>query len=183
MLGLFSARGFSTTDLVALSGAHTIGKQLDGSAMDSTVGKWDSGFYSEVADGSAPDALGSDKFLSNSSETSGEWSSVGASSTSFEDAFVPAMEKLSLLGNDKDSLTDCSDVISNYAAGTLSQKGVVAGSDLNSEAQGSSLTTAAAVVATSNSDTVSEAARRGEAFGELALVVFVASTVSLELVL
>ncbi|KAF2649115.1 class II peroxidase [Lophiostoma macrostomum CBS 122681] len=180
MLSLFSAKGFSTTDLVALAGAHTIGKQLDGSAMDSTVDKWDSGFYTEVSDGSAPDALGSDTSLSNSSETSGEWSSVGTSSSSFENAFVPAMEKLSLLGNDKDALTDCSDVISSYAAGTLSQKGVVEGSDVGSEAQGSGTTAAAAA---SSSESVSEATRRGGSFGELALVVFVASTVFLELVL
>ncbi|KAF2249352.1 class II peroxidase, partial [Trematosphaeria pertusa] len=107
----FAAKGFSITELVALAGAHTIGKQLDGSAMDSTVANWDSGFYTEVADNTAPDPLNSDRFLSNSSETSGQWSSVGASSTSFADAFVPAMEKMSLLGNDKASLTDCSSVV------------------------------------------------------------------------
>lgn len=105
------------TELVALAGAHTIGKQLDGSAMDSTVDDWDSGFYSEVADNSAPDPLNSDRFLSNSSETSDTWNGVGASQSSFQDAFVPAMEKLSLLGNDQASLTDCSDVVSSYAAG------------------------------------------------------------------
>lgn len=97
--------------------------------MDSTVANWDSGFYTEVADNTAPDPLNSDRFLSNSSETSGQWSSVGASSTSFADAFVPAMEKMSLLGNDKASLTDCSSVVSSYAAGTLSQKAVAQSSD------------------------------------------------------
>ncbi|KAF2682164.1 class II peroxidase [Lentithecium fluviatile CBS 122367] len=111
----FAAKGFSITEMVALAGAHTIGRQLDSSAMDSTVGEWDSSFYGEVANGSTANPLNSDRFLSNSSDTSAQWSSVGASSSSFESAFVPAMEKMSLLGNDKSSLTDCSDVVKSYA--------------------------------------------------------------------
>ncbi|KAF2188880.1 class II peroxidase, partial [Zopfia rhizophila CBS 207.26] len=111
LISQFAAKGFSATDLVALVGAHTTAKQLTGEAMDSTVGQWDVEFYSETVDNSAPSSLDSDRFLSNSSETSSTWQSVGASSSSFADAFVPAMEKMSLLGNDKDSLTDCSSVV------------------------------------------------------------------------
>ena len=87
--------------------------------MDTTVDKWDSAFYTEVADGSAPDPLNSDVFLSNSTETQSEWDSVGASQSAFDDAFVPAMEKMSLMGWDKADLVDCSSVISSYA-GSLS---------------------------------------------------------------
>ncbi|KAI1381873.1 putative class II peroxidase [Hypoxylon crocopeplum] len=112
----FAAKGFSITELVALMGAHSTAKDLNGNALDTTVGDMDSTFYTETADGSAPTSLNSDKFLSNSTQTSADWSSFGADASAWAAAFVPAMEKMSLLGNDEVSLTDCSSVITDAFA-------------------------------------------------------------------
>ncbi|KAF2645879.1 heme peroxidase [Massarina eburnea CBS 473.64] len=140
LVSLFTSKGFTKTELVALSGAHTIGKQLNGSAMDTSVGKFDSGFYKSVSDGSA-NPINADKYMSNSSDTKTEWNSVGASQTSFQDAFVPAMEKMSLMGWDKADLTDCSDIISGFASGSLKQSSVVeSGSSQGSTSSGDDAT-------------------------------------------
>ncbi|KAI8962298.1 putative class II peroxidase [Daldinia sp. FL1419] len=107
----FKAKGFTVKELVALVGAHSAAKDLNGNALDTTVQEMDTNFYTETADGSAPTSLNSDKFLSNSTETSSDWNAFGADAEAWAAAFVPAMEKLSLLGNDEASLTDCSSVI------------------------------------------------------------------------
>ncbi|KAI0380169.1 putative class II peroxidase [Hypomontagnella monticulosa] len=111
IISAFAAKGFTATELVALVGAHSAAKDLNGNGLDTTVEEMDTVFYTETADGSAPSSLNSDKFLSNSTETSADWNSFGADAATWAAAFVPAMEKLSLLGNDEASLTDCSSVI------------------------------------------------------------------------
>ncbi|KAI1393985.1 class II peroxidase [Hypoxylon trugodes] len=111
IVAAFAAKGFTSTELVALVGAHSAAKDLNGNALDSTVDDLDTNFYTETADGTAPASLNSDESLSNSTETSGDWNTFGADASAWADAFVPAMEKLSLLGNDEASLTDCTDVI------------------------------------------------------------------------
>ena len=90
LIAAFEAKGFTATELVALVGAHSAAKNLAGTGLDSTPGDWDTEFYTETADGTAPTTLDSDKFLSNSSETSSVWSSFAESSSSWQDAFVPA---------------------------------------------------------------------------------------------
>ncbi|ORY58903.1 heme peroxidase, partial [Pseudomassariella vexata] len=107
----FVAKGFTATELVALIGAHTAAKDLNDVALDTTEAQWDNTFYSDTIDGSAPTTLNSDKFLSNSSGTSATWSKFASSASDWEAAFVPAMEKMSLLGNDEASMIDCSSVI------------------------------------------------------------------------
>ncbi|KAF2451596.1 class II peroxidase [Karstenula rhodostoma CBS 690.94] len=115
MIDLFSSRNFSKTELVALTGAHTIARQLDGTGMDNTAGEWDNSFYSDTSTNSAPRSVAADTFLAQAGETGEEWRTVGETQQSFMDAFVPAMEKLSLMGSDKDDLFDCSDVVQWYA--------------------------------------------------------------------
>ena len=90
LIAAFEAKGFTATELVALVGAHSAAKNLAGKSLDSTPGDWDTKFYTETADGTASAALDSDKYLSNSSETSSTWSSFAESSSSWQDAFVPA---------------------------------------------------------------------------------------------
>ncbi|KAI1462162.1 class II peroxidase [Annulohypoxylon moriforme] len=111
IVAAFAAKGFTSTELVALVGAHSAAKDLNGDALDSTVDDLDTVFYTETADGTAPASLNSDISMSNSSETSADWNTFGADASTWADAFVPAMEKLSLLGNDESTLTDCSSVI------------------------------------------------------------------------
>ncbi|OTB13918.1 putative class II peroxidase [Daldinia sp. EC12] len=120
IVSAFAAKGFSVTELVALVGTHSAAKDLNGNALDTTVQDMDTNFYTETADGSAPSSLNSDKFLSNSTETSADWNSFGSDAAAFilsgATAFVPAMEKLSLMGSDEASLTDCSSVITEAFA-------------------------------------------------------------------
>ncbi|KAK6069325.1 ligninase lg6 precursor [Seiridium cupressi] len=107
----FDAKGFTTTELIALVGAHSAAKNLAGTALDSTVDDLDTNFYTETANGSAPASLQSDINLSNSSTTSSDWTTFGGSLSDWEAAFVPAMEKMGLLGVDESTLTDCSSVV------------------------------------------------------------------------
>ncbi|KAI0120376.1 class II peroxidase [Hypoxylon sp. NC0597] len=116
IVAAFAAKGFSATELVALIGAHSAAKDLNGNALDSTVDSLDTNFYTETAEGTAPASLNSDISLSNSTETRADWNTFGADASAWADAFVPAMEKLSLLGNDEASLTDCSSVITEALA-------------------------------------------------------------------
>ncbi|RYP62924.1 hypothetical protein DL771_009516 [Monosporascus sp. 5C6A] len=113
MVSAFEAKGFTAAQLVALVGAHTTAKKRNGEALDSTPGAWDTNFYTETADGSVAGSFNSDVSLSNSTETSSTWGSFGADAAAWAAAFVPAMEKLSLMGNDEASLADCSSVITN----------------------------------------------------------------------
>ncbi|KAI1209813.1 class II peroxidase [Annulohypoxylon truncatum] len=111
IVAAFAAKGFTSTELVALIGAHSAAKDLNGNALDTTVDDLDTTFYTETANGTAPASLNSDVSMSSSSVTSGDWTTFGSDASAWADAFVPAMEKLSLLGNDASTLTDCSSVI------------------------------------------------------------------------
>ncbi|KAI1104086.1 class II peroxidase [Jackrogersella minutella] len=111
LVAAFAAKGFSSTELVALVGAHSAAKDLNGNALDSTVDDLDTNFYTETAAGTAPASLNSDISMANATETSADWNTFGADASTWADAFVPAMEKLGLLGNDEASLTDCSSVL------------------------------------------------------------------------
>jgi hypothetical protein len=86
----FAAKGFSSTELVALVGAHSAGKSLQGVAFDSTVDDLDVVFYEETLDGSAPTSVGADVNLANSSVTNSAWTGFAASLSDWQAAFVPA---------------------------------------------------------------------------------------------
>ncbi|GME64751.1 Fungal lignin peroxidase [Neofusicoccum parvum] len=113
----FAAKGFSSTDLVALVGAHSTAKQFfdqpdkAGQSMDSTPGTWDTKFYRETTLGTAPVSLQSDKNLASDPATIAQWTAFNAQGA-WAAAFVSAMNKMSVLGNDAGSLTDCTSVLS-----------------------------------------------------------------------
>ncbi|KAK8070235.1 hypothetical protein PG994_006851 [Apiospora phragmitis] len=113
IIGDFRAKGFSPTELVALLGAHTVAKNRAGQALDTTDSRWDNVFYSETEDRRAPATLNSDKAVSNATDTGRTWSSFAGDSGAWESIFIPAMQKMATMGNDVDSLTDCSSVITD----------------------------------------------------------------------
>ncbi|KAI0478483.1 heme peroxidase [Xylariaceae sp. FL0804] len=109
----FALRNLSMTDVVALVGAHSVGKNLSGDALDSTPDDLDPAtFYAETKDESNPASLGSDRFLSNSTETEDTWTSMETVAT-WQDAFTAAMNKMVVIGQDESTLTDCSSVITS----------------------------------------------------------------------
>lgn len=90
IVSAFAAKGFSVTELVALVGAHTTAKDLAGDGLDDSTSEWDTDFYTETADGTAPSSLTSDKNLSNGTDTSSDWNTFGSDSSAWAAAFVPA---------------------------------------------------------------------------------------------
>jgi hypothetical protein len=109
----FALKGFSAIDLAALIGAHTVAKQRttdpsqSGAPLDSTPGQWDSKYYSETLNGKAPFVLPSDKDVSQNVLTTGLFRTFASSQGAWAAAFVPAMEKLSMIGVDRSGLIDC----------------------------------------------------------------------------
>jgi hypothetical protein len=74
ILSAFSAKGISADDLVALLGTHSVAVQVNddpsqaGKSLDSTPSVYDTKFYKETKDGTAPYSLQSDKQMSNDSQ-------------------------------------------------------------------------------------------------------------------
>jgi hypothetical protein len=113
LITLFASKGFSVTDLVALIGAHSAARQFStdtsktGAPMDSTPGQWDVEFYKQTQKGEAPFTLQSDKNLAEDAVSGVLFRSFALSQGAWAAAFVPAMEKLSLMGVSGDALVDC----------------------------------------------------------------------------
>ncbi|KAK7519659.1 heme peroxidase [Phyllosticta citriasiana] len=134
LLSQFAAKGFSATDMTALVGAHTAAKQRfvepqkAGSPLDSTPGSWDTKFYSQTLDGSAPVSLDSDVNISRDDRTSGAFQRFQSVAT-WSAAFVPAavdqdtdwfycsMNRMTTIGNGGQSLVDCSSIIKSATRG------------------------------------------------------------------
>jgi hypothetical protein len=78
----FSAKGFSADDVVALLGTHSVAVQVNddpsqaGKSLDSTPSTYDTVFYKETKDGTAPYSLQSDKLMSNDTQVTTSSSSV-----------------------------------------------------------------------------------------------------------
>lgn len=95
LIDQFAAKGFSATDLAALVGAHSTAKQRfdqpdkAGLSMDSTPGTWDTKFYRETSQGTAPVTLESDKNLASDSRTKVQWAAFNAQGA-WAGAFVSA---------------------------------------------------------------------------------------------
>jgi hypothetical protein len=74
ILSAFSAKGFSADDVVALLGTHSVAVQVNddpsqaGKSLDSTPSVYDTKFYKETKDGTAPYSLQSDKLMSNDTQ-------------------------------------------------------------------------------------------------------------------
>lgn len=76
ILAAFKARGFSSDDVVALLGTHSVAIQVvtdpnkAGRPLDSTPAVCDTKFYSETQAGTAPSSLDSDLRMSNDTQVS-----------------------------------------------------------------------------------------------------------------
>lgn len=90
IVAAFAAKGFTSTELVALTGAHSTAKDLNEVALDSTVADMDVDFYVQTSEGSTPTSLNSDTNLSNGTQTKSDWDRFGASASDWRAAFVPA---------------------------------------------------------------------------------------------
>ncbi|KAF9690820.1 hypothetical protein EKO04_011016 [Ascochyta lentis] len=123
ILAKFAAKGFSGDDVVALMGTHSVAVQVNddpaqaGKSLDSTPSVYDTKFYQETMDGSAPYSLQSDKGLANYSETHEKWADFAAGDVSaWNSAFTDAWNRFAVIGNDVDSLQDCSSIIPSGAS-------------------------------------------------------------------
>ncbi|KAI4714682.1 hypothetical protein J4E89_000363 [Alternaria sp. Ai002NY15] len=119
ILGAFAAKGFSSDDVVALMGAHSVAVQFHddpsqaGKGLDSTPFRYDNTFYQETKDRKAPYSLQSDLLMSNSSETSTTWSNFAEDANSWSTAFTSAWDRFAVIGSDASKLQDCSSLVPN----------------------------------------------------------------------
>ncbi|KAL1653949.1 hypothetical protein SLS61_003350 [Didymella pomorum] len=123
ILDKFKAKGFSGDDVVALMGTHSVAVQVNddpaqaGKSLDSTPSIYDLKFYQETLDGTAPYSLQSDKGLANNTETKKRWKEFADGDTSkWNTAFTDAWNRFAVIGNDVDSLQDCSNIIPSGAS-------------------------------------------------------------------
>ncbi|KAJ7221263.1 heme peroxidase [Mycena pura] len=116
----FADMGFSIRELMALIGAHTTGKQrfVDpqeaNDSFDSTVDIWDVRFYSETQSGStAPGTfkLNSDLNFSHNATTQQDFSRFVGNQNNWAQEYAAAHQKMSLLGLNQNTLTDCSEIL------------------------------------------------------------------------
>lgn len=117
LVRLFASKGFTPTDLSALIGAHTTAKQFfvdpskSGAALDSTVGTWDSKYYSDTLSGKAPFVLQSDKNVARNPATALSFNLFAHNKPAWDQAFVSAMVKMSMLGVQDQDLVDCTSAL------------------------------------------------------------------------
>ncbi|KAI0737537.1 manganese peroxidase [Daedaleopsis nitida] len=135
ILARFADAGFSAVELVWLLVSHTIGNQntvdpsIPGAPFDSTPSDFDAQFFVETMlngtltpgdalhDGEVLSPypgefrLQSDFALARHSATACEWQTMIADRANMLQKFEQTMRKMSLLGFDESTLTDCSDVI------------------------------------------------------------------------
>ncbi|GKT64358.1 ligninase LG6 precursor [Colletotrichum tofieldiae] len=126
LLALFKAKGLDAEALAALLGAHSTSTQSfvnatqAGASQDSTPGELDVSYYKETHDfatkGTAPSGVF--VFPSDSSIATSEASSVGrwfqgfiGDQDKWSKSFKKSMERMALFGNDKGSMSDCTDAI------------------------------------------------------------------------
>ncbi|KAJ6453839.1 heme peroxidase [Mycena vitilis] len=119
----FADMGLSVRDLMALIGAHSTGKarhvqlvgpQQEPPAFDSTVDVWDVRFYSETANSvAAPGTLrlNSDMNFAHNATTTKEYSRYIGEQDDWGRDYAVAHEKMSLLGINKNILTDCTEIL------------------------------------------------------------------------
>ncbi|KAJ7142475.1 heme peroxidase [Mycena epipterygia] len=116
----FADMGFSIRELMALIGAHTAGKQrfvntaVAPSSFDSTVNIWDVRFYSETQSSTvAPGTfkLNSDVNFSHNATTQKDYNRFVGNQDNWASEYAAAHEKMSLLGLDTSTLTDCTEIL------------------------------------------------------------------------
>ncbi|KAJ6566884.1 heme peroxidase [Mycena capillaripes] len=116
----FADMGFSIRELMALIGAHSTGKQRfvnlaqAQSSFDSTVDIWDVRFYSETQSSTtAPGTfkLNSDVNFSHNATTQKDYNRFVGNQDNWAQEYSAAHEKMSLLGLNKNTLTDCTEIL------------------------------------------------------------------------
>ncbi|KAJ7907643.1 heme peroxidase [Mycena leptocephala] len=116
----FADMGFSIRELMALIGAHSTGKQrfvnpaLAQSSFDSTVNIWDVRFYSETQSSTPVNGtfrLNSDVNFSHNATTQKDYNRFVGNQDNWAREYAAAHEKMSLLGLNKNSLTDCTEIL------------------------------------------------------------------------
>ncbi|KAJ7473364.1 heme peroxidase [Mycena latifolia] len=134
----FADMGFSIRELMALIGAHSTGKQrfvnpaLASSSFDSTVDIWDVRFYSETQNTTAAPGmqlscfnhasadsnekkgtfrLNSDVNFSGNATTQQDYNRFVGNQNNWAREYAAAHEKMSLLGLDATTLTDCTEIL------------------------------------------------------------------------
>jgi hypothetical protein len=122
ILSAFGAKGFSADDVVALMGTHSVALQFfddpdqAGKSLDSTPSDYDTTFYKETKEGTAPYSLQSDRLLSNDSQTADTWSNFADDADAWTSVFVDAWNRFAVIGNDAGQLVDCSSLIPSSSA-------------------------------------------------------------------
>ncbi|KAJ6504439.1 heme peroxidase [Mycena vulgaris] len=134
----FADMGFSIRELMALIGAHSTGKQrfvntlVAPSTFDTTVDIWDVRFYSDTQSSSvAPGTfkLNSDVNFAHNATTQKDYNRFVGKQDNWAREYSAAHEKMSLLGLDKRTLTDCTEILpqmidlKNLAVGSSSGSG------------------------------------------------------------
>lgn len=112
----FAAQGFNAKDLAALIGAHTVSRQFVtgqpvGAAQDSTPGRWDINFFVQTIKNTAPFRILADFNLSQQNEVGPWFTKFSTDKAAWDAAFVDAMARLELLGNDKSGMVDCTSAL------------------------------------------------------------------------
>jgi len=107
----FAAMNFTVSDVVALLGSHTTATNLTGVALDTTVSKWDNNFYSSTLYHQSPATLQSDYNVATDSKTTQAFHSFAMSEIGWEYSFAQAYGKMSVIGVDTATLTDCTSSI------------------------------------------------------------------------
>ena len=116
LVALFEAKTFTAADLVALVGAHSTSQQFSvdtaaaGEPQDSTPGVWDTRFYAETAQQTAPAGVfrfPSDVALAGDGATAGVWRTM-INQGRWNAAYASAYFRMSLLGvDDINEMVDC----------------------------------------------------------------------------
>ncbi|KAJ7676522.1 heme peroxidase, partial [Mycena polygramma] len=130
----FADMGFSIREMMALMGAHSTAKQrfvvpaLAGETLDSTPDIWDVRFYSETQQATAAPGirchymltalrdpgtfrLNSDVNFSHNATTQQDYNRFVGKQSDWGREYADAHLKMSLLGIDQRSLTDCSEIL------------------------------------------------------------------------
>lgn len=142
LVALFKSKGFTVEDLVALVGSHSAAVNRQNQPLDSTVDSLDSPtYYGEVANGTAPAILPSDRSLATDNVTKGDWQEYVHSQELWDQHFATAyvifrpfcafslsgydtwtgrrltsistirMEKMAVMGVDNNNLVDCTSTV------------------------------------------------------------------------
>ncbi|KAJ7583045.1 heme peroxidase [Mycena floridula] len=120
LIARFADMGFSVRDLMALIGAHSAGKQrfVDpaqaNNSFDTTVDIWDVRFFRETQNHDNTTGtfkLNSDLHFSADPSTVKDYNRFVGNQGNWNNDYSDAHERMSLLGYDSSTLTDCSEIL------------------------------------------------------------------------